>query len=252
MSDPARPWTEHGDGWRSWQGGRRWRLTPDGVETRNPSGPPWRPRTGGEPVSVAVLMADYGDAFVAAARAFGIGVDVLVALACVEAAVLDDGIGRDPRSVRRETGYESDERTPNRVSYGLMQPLLSTARGVAHEIGLAKADLGPEELYDPQVSLMVAAAYLRSRWNRHGGDPVLMQAAYNAGGVYPGDTPFGLRTYSPGRTDKFLAFLNDFYAAMAEGRVAVPYGRLLSTPPEPVEDRADTEEIRVAMAGLSP
>ena len=251
MTSP--PWDSHPGRWRSVHGGRQWKLTPDGFHVRDPEGSTWIPRTKGRPVSVISLMEDFGDEFIDASRKFGIGVDVLVALACIESAVdRSDRSRRDPRSLLKEPGYKSDRETPNRVSAGLMQTLLTTARSVAHTVGYAKSDIDRDLLFDPGVSIAVSAAYLRDRTFRHGGDPVLMQAAYNAGAVYrSGKNDWRLRTNAGDRTDRFIAYFNDFHAALRDGEFGVPYARLLAVPPEPLDETGTLPLASVTMTGLS-
>jgi len=65
----------------------------------------------------------------------------------------------------------------------------------------------------------MCSRYFHHTWNglhahqadRYGLDPILIVAAYNAGGVYGDDSnPWNLRTYGLGRIPKFAAYVNDW------------------------------------------
>lgn len=130
----------------------------------------------------------------------------------------------NPRSIRLEPGYISDEKTPDRVSPGLMQTLISTAREtnrrfkVFTSFGGELEPLEREDLFIPHRSIMLGAAYMRFQIDRvepdeqgfDADDPVLLCSAYNAGSVRPTHkTDWHLLTYGRARMDKFIAFHND-------------------------------------------
>ena len=141
--------------------------------------------------------------------------------------------------MRYEPGYVSPEDTPGRVSAGLMQTLLSTARAVVEMYpdvaprGLDGAPRVPHlgDLLDPALSLLWGAGYLAHQREQYSGvikgltdgtrpgrglDFVLATGSYNAGGIYHDDgeenpNPFRLVTYSPTRTMRGIEFHNDCY-----------------------------------------
>ncbi len=231
MSD--RPWDDLGDGWRSFAGGRRWRMTPDGIELGPGEGGEGLVRTRGEPISTRNLWADFGPMFLESAGMYGIGADVLCTIAALESAVDPARRShRNPKSVRYEPGYVSEERSANKVSYGLCQILLSTARGVAGLTPWGKSFFGRETMFDPRVSIILAGAVLRNRWNRHLGDPLLASAMFNAGGVYQSDrNEFHVRTHGEHRLLHTAQWFNDLVAVLRDDElVAVGYRRLFDLP----------------------
>lgn len=148
---------------------------------------------------------------------------------------------RDVVSWREESGFVTPDDTPTRVSAGLMQTLLSTARAVVarfpdcaprdHRGNVRPVHVG--DLMLPELSLLWGAGYLAMLRDEYSGpirhltldgvapatgfDFVLATGAYNAGGLYI-DTgaepnPFKLLTYHSTRTDRAIRFYNDCYKA---------------------------------------
>jgi hypothetical protein len=64
----------------------------------------------------------------------------------------------------------------NDASYGLMQVLLSTAKGA-----LNNPNLTPSDLFVPDTNIAAGAAYLRYQIGRYGGDYRKAVSAYNCG-----------------------------------------------------------------------
>lgn len=148
-----------------------------------------------------------------------------------------NGLRFDPVSLRLEPGYVSPLDTPGRISASLAQVLLSTAREMAEEMGLELLVVVGEKgerfslrldqalIFDPQLSLLVAARYMRWQMDRYSEgvegcafDFVHLTGAYNAGSVKPdhskvGRNPFGLIAYHRWRTDKAVRSLNDCHDA---------------------------------------
>jgi hypothetical protein len=188
-------------------GGVLWRVTDQGVGIAGepPVGTP------GEPETVRRVLGWFGAEINAASKAHGVPAALLVAIICNESA----GDGETERasvtnSRREEPGYISDETTPSRVSIGCCQTLLSTARET-----LQRPDLTSADLENPATSLMAGAAYIASQRTLTGLDPVLVAAAYNAGGLHPEPTTtnrWGLRCYPIGTgayIDRFVLWYND-------------------------------------------
>lgn len=226
--------------WNSYQGGRAWRRLADGTivaqaksdffpSTAAPDGNGgYVYRTKGVPLTAHTAMQDFGAALRRASAEFDIPVYVLFAMMAIEATKQKaDTSHFDPRSCREEPGYVSDLKTPNKVSPGLMQTLLSTAQG---ENVRRKLYLGPdgelelltrEDLFVPERSIMLGAAYMRFQIDRKeddelgfdDDDPVLLCSAYNAGSVRETNTnDWHLLTYGESRMDKFIAYNNDMIA----------------------------------------
>ncbi len=189
------------------QGSRRWRLAPAGLLTAEEATPR---RTPGAPRTATLCWQRHGGAMQAAAQRFGVPVELLLATACTES-------GGQAEALRQEPGYISDAATPARVSPGLMQTLLSTARAVLHDPSLDRA-----ALLQPATSLAAGAAMIRQQaLGSTGFDPPLVAIAYNAGSLrpMPSDPDWGLvQTRRDARhlhADAFCGFFNDALAVLA-------------------------------------
>lgn len=192
-------------------GRNRWRLTKAGIEIE---GEARSRRNAALRVATACWSAHRG-ALEPAARRFAVPVELLLATACTESAGRAD-------AVREEPGYITDQTTPHRVSPGLMQTLIATAREA-----LADPALDRGALLDPMVSAMAGAAFLRRQAQSGraptGFDPPLVAIAYNAGSLRidrDPDNSWGLiqtRRGSGWHADSFSAFLGDAYALFAAG-----------------------------------
>lgn len=166
-------------GWKSYNGGRRWRKLSTGHYEVEGQGVI---RTSGAPLTMMYLVREWGEAITFAAEVAGIPREYLAAMITVEAArnrnsPLDETwstakrLGRlvgsawrrvfgdeatwrkhnrlrfDPISLRFEPGYVNIYDTPGRVSASLGQVLYSTARAMAakHDLKL-KLDIGGRTL----------------------------------------------------------------------------------------------------------
>lgn len=163
----------HGSGFR---GSVRWRLTEKGLEVAGEY-----PRTAGEPQTVRRIWRDHGRAMTRWAVHHGVPVELLIMTAAVETR------GRS-HLVREEPGYISDSRTPDRVSPGLMQTLISTAQWVLGDDAIDRA-----WLLEPENSVQVAAAYMARQKAKTKYDPPKVAAGYNAGSI----------RYDPGHRNKW-------------------------------------------------
>lgn len=190
-------------------GSVRWRLTGQGLEVEGTPGGP--PRTLGQPATMMRLGQAYGHALELAASRHGVPAEILLATIATES-------GGDPTAVRQEPGYQSDAATPERISAGLCQLLLSTAREVLGAPGLTRKDL-----FDPQVSLLGAAACIKRQRTKTQLDAPLVAAAYNAGGVYREEAPanpWRLVCYPKGtgaHVTRWVRWYNDAWAVLGGG-----------------------------------
>src|SRR5207253_652812 len=93
---------------------------------------------------------------------------LIVATICTES-------GGKADAVRLEPGYVSDEQTPHKVSPGLMQTLISTARETM------QMSFDRSWLLQPGNSILAGSSYIARQASLTGFDPPLVAAAYNAG-----------------------------------------------------------------------
>lgn len=179
-------------------------------------------RTRGKPLTMGLLHAQHGPAIKATSVRFNVPVTWIAGLIAIEAKRFPDR-SCDVISLRDEDGwdFQNYQERPHRVSAGLMQTLLSTARQMArdHDIGIQidgePYELGLGDLCRPELSISLGAAYIRHHMDRGVTDPIKLIAAYNAGGVYTSSRhPWRLRVFGATRIPKFVAFHNDMVAVL--------------------------------------
>lgn len=203
-------------------GGVTWRLTADGVEVGGAPIPP-----PGAMVAARRAFDWFGPALRRAANHTGVPIELLAATACTE--VLGDTRRfatpeAAARARREEPGFSDDEATPHRVSVGVMQTLISTARQVLPQSAddPAMARVTAETLQDPAQSIMAGAGYVAAQAARTKFDPPVVACAYNAGGVYEqrgAANHWRMRQYpigTPNHADRFVVFFNQALRLVAE------------------------------------
>jgi Transglycosylase SLT domain len=183
-------------------------------------------RTNGDPITAWTALRDFGGALEKASKRFDVPICVLFAMMGIEATKQQlDRSHFNPRCYREEPGYISDGKTPNKVSPGLLQTLISTARGENRRRKLylnfdgTLEELTREDLFVPERSIMLGASYMRHQIDRKeddevgfdDDDPILLCSAYNAGSVRPTTrNAYHLLTYGGiSRIEKFIAYNND-------------------------------------------
>jgi hypothetical protein len=176
-------------------------------------------RTKGEPTTMRTLMTQHGHAICDASQKFDIPEHWIAGMIAIEAVRVKGTTEMDVFSLRDEDGlnFSRYQDRPRRVSAGLMQTLLSTARMMAASVDLRPYFAGKPEQLDaghlcvPAISVLLGTAYMSHQVKRYGSDPVLLVGSYNAGAVYS-DTknPWNIRTYGQDRIPKFVAYANDW------------------------------------------
>ena len=183
-----------------------WRLGPHGIEV---GGQP-AAGTPGQPITVMRIIDQFGSDIDTACTQRQIPVELVIATIAVESSA-------DPRARRQEPGWTSDDATPARVSIGLMQTLISTARTALNDSAITGA-----WLESPENSIAAGTAYMDSQFALTGFDPPKVGCAYNAGGLYyePSATnrwkmrqyPIGTGTYA----DRLVMFFNDCFSLLQQ------------------------------------
>ena len=198
--------------------GVRWRLTREGVEVEGAG----IERTPGEPETVRRVWGAFGDSMRRWGAHYGVPPELIVAAICTETR----GAAGE---IREERGYLSDEATPEKVSAGLMQTLISTAReALAGEV--AADEVGRRWLLAPDNSIRAGTAYIARQKPMTGFDPPKVACAYNAGGVYPESGPgnrWKMRQHPIGKSthaDRFVKWFNDFFSLRASGGIGIKGG----------------------------
>jgi hypothetical protein len=123
-----------------------------------------------------------------------------------------------------EPGYISDEATPHKVSPGLTQTLISTAREAM------QMSLDRQWLLDPANAIEAGTAYIAHQARVTHLDPPLVAAAYNAGKLaYQNGSQnrWKLRQYPIGtgaHCDRFVQFFNDAVFVLSNHAIAPSVG----------------------------
>lgn len=172
---------------------------------------------GGPPQTVRRVWSDYEDAIRTWGRDFGVPVELIISTICTES----DG---EARAIREEPRYVSDEQTPDRVSVGVMQTLIATARSTLEEPNIDR-----DWLLDPNNSIRAGTAYIAQQWKETHLDPPKVACAYNAGGLYYNDSPdnrWRMRQYPIGTSkhaDRFVKWFNECFLMFDEDGGAPPH-----------------------------
>ena len=183
--------------------GVRWRLMAAGVEVDGTG----VERTRGQPITATRIWERWSEPINRLARAYRVPCALIVGTICIESRGQED-------AVREEPGFVSDEETPAKISAGLMQTLIKTARDTL------QMSLDRNWLLKGENSIQAGTAYIAEQSRITGLDPPLVGAAYNAGALYQqngAQNRWKLRQYPIGTgqyLDHFIPFFNDAVAVL--------------------------------------
>jgi hypothetical protein len=202
----------------------RWRLVPEGVELEG-SG---LERTRGEPLTVTRIWEQYSTHINRTARERRVPCALIIATIATES-------GGNAQAIRLEPGYVADEVTPQKISVGLMQTLIRTAREAI------QMNVNRGWLLEPGNAIEAGTAYISQQARKTLLDPPLVACAYNAGGLYHQtgrENRWKLRQYPIGtgkHADRFIRFFNDacFVLSRHSIRPTVTHEQCLRTDQEP-------------------
>lgn len=161
--------------------------------------------SGGEPTTVRRVWQDFGDSIKTWSAKFDVPVELIMATICTESS------GK-PGATRREPGFISVASTPNKISTGLMQTLVSTARAT-----LNRDDIDDGWLLQPDNAIQAGTSYICDQRKITGFDPPKVACAYNAGGVYKNPSKnnrWRMRQYPIGTAehcDRYVKWFNDCF-----------------------------------------
>lgn len=192
-----------------------WCLTPSGLRVDGRIEGSFGPME-----MVPLVWSRYGGAIRRWSEHYKVPVELIIATICTES-------GGNPVAIRKEPGYRSDRQTPSRISIGLMQTLISTARGVT-----PAETVDREWLKLPSNSIQAGTAYIAQQQPETLFDPPKVACAYNAGSVRPSRAA-GNRwkmVQTAGHVDRFTHFFNDCFHLFltSESAPAVSLFRLLN------------------------
>ena len=185
----------------SFQDSINWKLSRRGITVEGTG----IERTSGEPKTVKKVWESFQGSLENWGSHFEVPCELIVATICTESSGKSD-------VVRKEPGFISDEETPHRVSVGLMQTLISTAREA-----LENPEINREWLLNPDNSIQAGTAYITAQKAKTDFDPPKVACAYNAGGVYYQggiENRWKMMQYPIGTSehaDRFIKWINDFF-----------------------------------------
>lgn len=200
-------------------GAHVWRLDATGLRINGAAAR----GSGGPPATVRSIWYQYGTAISTWSTRLSVPAELIVATIATESS-------GQAAAIRLEPKYVSDDATPDQVSPGLMQTLLSTARAV-----LANPAIDRDWLHVPDNSIQAGATYILQQSAHTGFDPPLVACCYNAGRVALNDSPHNpwrMLQYPVGTAehcDRFVEWFNDtmqFFASLPQAPT-VSFVRLL-------------------------
>lgn len=203
--------------WHSKFEGEEWRYDVRGVYTRDRSGREKLWRMQGEPATCREIFRLYSPDILAAAAKHGVNPALIMMTIATETGFAQAVGFTGPRTFRWEGHVDNSDVTPpfqGTYSAGPMQCLATTVRdmlarhGVAYGLGYDPFRVAPairtkpspapqtHPLYEGKTNIDIGTGEIRMRWSRTGDDPILVAAAFNAGGLYPDPSSnWGLRAY---------------------------------------------------------
>lgn len=191
--------------WHSKFNGQEWRFDERGVYTRDRSGTDVLRRTPGAPSTCRRIWSLYAQLILASSIKHDVNPALVIMTIATETgfAVGDDFTGK--KTFRWEAHVENDDVDPpfkGAYSAGPMQGLSTSVRdlikrkGTAFKLDYDRFEVAPAirskpsnppaklALYDPPTNIDLGVAEIRSRLSATGDDPILVAAAFNAGGLY--------------------------------------------------------------------
>ncbi|MER9490824.1 N-acetylmuramoyl-L-alanine amidase [Mesorhizobium sp. M0320] len=226
-----------GKDWHSFGNGtREWRYDERGLATRE-NGTVERQRWEQSLDTTRKIMECMGSELLAASTKHGIPPALLLMTVATETHIYKADKFTGPKTFRWEAHVENDDVNPPTLgdySAGPVQSLGTTARWIIRSKGtafglnydpFAVAPVYPAKpnpkpanhpLYDFATNLDLGAAEIRIRLNKSGFDPILVAAAFNAGGLYSSaHSPWGLRAYGD-HLDRAAKWYGDACAYLIE------------------------------------
>jgi peptidoglycan L-alanyl-D-glutamate endopeptidase CwlK len=230
--------------WHSRYAGSEWRYDENGVYLRAHEGGREPLRSGGRPTTMETIWDGFSQAIMSASERYGVAPELIMTMIANETAAFRRYGFTGPMTFRWEPHVPvQDVQPPRRGDYsaGPMQVLGTTARWIIRAQRLAfdpfavapAYERRPEPplehpMYDPKTNLEIGAALIKQRWAATGDDPILVAAAYNAGGVYrSAENAWHLRCYG-NHLDRTAQWYGDACAVLKRAGVRASAPRGLS------------------------
>lgn len=219
-------------GWHRKNSGIEWRYDKKGVYLRDSAGQPLR--TGGQPTTCRRVWELYREPIVGAARKYGVAPEIIMMTIATETGFARASNFTGPDTFRWEAHVKNDDVSPPTMgdySAGPMQTLGTTARWVIRQQGLSyepfvvapvyntrPAPPSSHPLYDGKINIDIGTAEIKQRWDKTGDDPILVAAAFNAGGVYTAtNNRWRIKTHGE-HLDRAAKWYGDACAVLADVR----------------------------------
>lgn len=216
-------------GWHRKHGGQEWKYDHTGVYTRGDSKPM---RTPGEPLTCRTVWNLFREPLLATSQRYEIPVAILMMTIATETGAYRKFGFSGPVTFRWEPHVIVKDVSPARpgdYSAGPMQTLATTARWVIREQQLnydpfavapayeiRPAPPAQHPLYDGAINIDIGGAEIKQRRKLTGDDPILVAAAFNAGGLYKTTAnPWHLRSHGD-HLDRAAKYYGDACAVLAE------------------------------------
>lgn len=218
--------------WHHMHDGQRWKVRTDGVVIGSGNKVE---RTAGEPQTCRAIAQTFGRQIIDASLRFNIAPELILMTIATEAAAFRSSGFTGPATFRWESHALVNDSPPEYrgdYSTGPMQVLAGSGRWVIRRQGLEldpfvhfpafreQPNRPPEQLsaYQPNINILTGAAIIAQRWKKTGDDPVLVSAAYNAGGVYQSNkNDWHIRCHG-NHLDRAVRWLGDACAVISELR----------------------------------
>lgn len=220
-------------GWHDQFGGRQWRFDGNGVYLKDVNGGAAAVRTPGEPTTCRAIWKEYGPIISVMAAKYDLAPEIVIMTIACEAAAYKDQKFTGPDTFRWEAHVWNEDVSPRSqgdYSAGPMQTLASTARWViqAQNLPYHRFQVAPvyalkpspipasHPLYDGATNIEIGCAEIRQRIGATGGDPILVAAAFNAGGIYKStENLWHMRSYG-NHLDRAAQWFGDACAVLKE------------------------------------
>jgi len=223
-----------GADWHNRFGGQEWKWDEHGVYLRSQ---PDRPlRTPGSPTTCTAIWNAFGPIITIMSKKYGIAPEILLMTIATEAAAYKEDGFTGPRTFRWEAhvwNRDVDPPVQGDYSAGPMQTLASTARWVigAQHLPFHAFQVAPvypvrpspvpasHPLYDAATNIEIGTAEIKQRLGTSGPDPVLIAAAFNAGGIYQDNSnAWHMRSYG-NHLDRAIQWFGDACAVLKQAGV---------------------------------
>ncbi|UCF90750.1 MAG: D-alanyl-D-alanine carboxypeptidase family protein [Desulfobacterales bacterium] len=219
-------------GWHRYFAGREWRYDRKGVYVRDLGSSTKPLRTPGEPTTCRAVWAHFNAEMIAASRRYGVPLALIMMVIATETGFARKFGFSGPHTFRWESHVKVEDVSPpiwGDYSAGPMQTLATTARWVIRTLGLdydpftvaPVFEFRPEPppalpLYEAAIDLDLGTAEIKRRLTKTGDDPILVAAAYNAGGLYKSSqNPWHLRSTGD-HLDRAARWYGDACAVLKE------------------------------------